>query len=60
MATAESMSASVTAAPSGLLAVMMTETPPWMSRPWVIFWSTGVKPTTQTTSTTSSTSRVPA
>ena len=59
IATAESMSASVTALPSGLLAVMMTETPPWISKPWVIFWSRGVNPTTHTANTTRSTTRVP-
>lgn len=60
METALVMSSSVTADPSGLLAVMMTDTPPRMSRPWVIFSPSGVKPMTQNTRITARANSVPA
>ncbi len=57
-ATAEARSSCVTALPSGLLAVIVTETPPWMSRPWVIFSLSGQNPITHATRIASSTTSV--
>ncbi len=60
MAVAVAMSSAVGAVPSVLEAFMMTDTPPWMSSPWVILSPTGVKPITHTTSTTQRITRVEA
>ena len=44
--------------PSAFCARMMTDTPPWMSRPVVMRSPRGVKPRTHTPSTTTSTTSV--
>ena len=60
MVVAVAMSSADGADPSGLLAVMMTDTPPRMSSPWVIFSPTGVNAMTHATRTASSTTSVDA
>ena len=55
---AVAMSSELGVPPSEVVAVMMTETPPRMSRPCVIFSPRGVKPKTQTPSATSRTTSV--
>ena len=53
------MSSLVGWVPSDLEAERMTETPPWMSRPWVIFSPTGVKATAHAAQSASITTSAP-
>ena len=58
MVVAVAMSLALGVEPSEVDARMITDTPPLISRPWVIFSFTGVKPITETTRTTKRTTRV--
>ena len=59
MLLAVSMSDEDTVEPSDLLAVRITDTPPWMSRPCVMRWERGVKPMMHTTQRTAMAMSVP-